>query len=390
MPIEKTPRVEYYEENSNPLASGDGAEIPIIIGISGNETPVEGVKKFKNYKQAFAEVSEGGIGTDVENNPILSFLKNFFAETNKKYSDDIGVPYVYVIDVGTADISNEEGKKAFTDAMNLAKTKRDVTAEIFVGFKKEESLPSKDVVALMNAANTCIIEDSKHGNPRIAYFSVEGATDEDLISLTDDSGAKGTYIQEPRVGLAEPELFPQIIGHICITPYYEEPGYTDFRSVKEEDVIERTEEQEQDLQDAGILFARKELTKYEIHNKICLSVSTAFATNSDLRPNDAVLHQRRNVDHLIREVYDVLYSQLKRNETQTNLSFLQSDVDTLVNAEIDDGYMMDGTKIKVQESEVNPYDLKVEGVAVPVNSTLLIGFGMYVEGPNMTVTRLNE
>ena len=47
---------------------------------------------------------------------------------------------------------------------------------------------------------------------------------------------------------------------------------------------------------------------------------------------------------------------------------------------------MTGTEINVVESETNPYDLKVEGAAVPVNSTLLIGFSMYIEAPNATVT----
>ena len=69
---------------------------------------------------------------------------------------------------------------------------------------------------------------------------------------------------------------------------------------------------------------------------------------------------------------------MKRNETETNLSFLQSDIDVVVEEEIRKGYMMDGTELEVLESETNPYDLKVEGVAVPVNSTLLIGFRFFI------------
>ena len=47
--------------------------------------------------------------------------------------------------------------------------------------------------------------------------------------------------------------------------------------------------------------------------------------------------------------------------------------------------MMEGTYIDVKESESNPYDLDVEGVAVPVNSTELIRFSLYIEAPVTTV-----
>ena len=86
-------------------------------------------------------------------------------------------------------------------------------------------------------------------------------------------------------------------------------------------------EEELALQDAGIIFIRDEIANSEIHPRINLAVSSAFATTPESRPNDALLHARRNVDNLVRRVYDTLYSQLKRNETETNLSFLQSIAD---------------------------------------------------------------
>ena len=70
------------------------------------------------------------------------------------------------------------------------------------------------------------------------------------------------------------------------------------------------------------------------------------------------MKQTYNVDQLVREVYDALYVQLKRNETETNLSYLQSDIDVIVDRKISDGYMMNGTEIKVVESEINPYESK--------------------------------
>ena len=101
----ETPKIKYFETESNPTPNGDGAEIPVIIGITGNSTPASGVLKFKNYTAAAKTVANGGIGTDPATNPVLKFLKGFFEENIKKESDDLTVPYVYVIDLGTGKTS---------------------------------------------------------------------------------------------------------------------------------------------------------------------------------------------------------------------------------------------------------------------------------------------
>ena len=137
---------------------------------------------------------------------------------------------------------------------------------------------------------------------------------------------------------------------------------------------------------AGVIFNRDEYVSQDIHPKICLAVSTAFGKKpAESRQNDSLLHARRNVDQLIRDAFQVLYPQLKRNETEINLAYLQSDLDILCNDKIKSGYMLDGTYIEVDEDTVNPYDLKVEGVAIPVNATEIIGFSVYIEAPNTTV-----
>lgn len=388
MAITETPKVKYYEADSNPTLNGTGAQIPIFIGITGNTTPATGIQKFKNYQACNKTVANGGIGTDVSTNPLLAVLKDFFAEARKVNADDIGIPYVYVIDLGTGKTTGENptlDNAKWTAAMDLAKSKRDVQTEVYVGFKKGTTVEATatEIIPLLNSAVESIKTDSEDGNPRVAYFTVEGMSDDDLIELTDDTKTK--YVQNSRVILTEPTLWGKTLAKIFTTPYYEEPGYTDYRSVSAGTFTERTPEKENELQAAGIVFNHDERAGSEIHPRINLAVSTAFATAPDSRPNDSLLHMRRNVDQLVREAFDVLYRQLKRNETETNLSFLQSDLDVLVDEKISAGYMLDGTQINVAESEINPYDLKVEGVAVPVNSTLLIGFSMYIEQPNAVV-----
>jgi len=376
--ITETPKVRYYEGDSNPGLSGEGAQIPIFIGITGNSTPAPGIQKFKSFTAAKRTVANGGIGTDTATNPLLAVLEDFFIEGRKNESEDIGIPYVYVIDLGTATVANAA---PWIAAMELAKSKREVTAEVYVGFKQADD--KAKVLAILNSALTSIKADNEYGNPRIAYYTIAGATDAQLKTYTDDE--QEAYIQSSRLGLCEPKYFGRILAKIFTTPYYEEPGYTDFRSILPGEFNKRTPSEENELQAAGIIFIKDELAGSEIHPRINLAVSTAFAASQDSRANDCLLHARRNVDQLIREVYVALYHQIKRNETEVNIIYCQTDVDVIVNKFLDNGYMMNGTEIQVIESGTNPYRLLAEGVSIPVNSTLFIGFSMYIEAPNATV-----
>lgn len=105
MSINETPKVKYFESDSNPILSGTGAEIPCFIGITGNPTPKTGIQKFKNFQQVYKTVENGGIGTDLENNQLLIAVNDFFKEIKKSNSDDITVPYIYIIDLGAAEVS---------------------------------------------------------------------------------------------------------------------------------------------------------------------------------------------------------------------------------------------------------------------------------------------
>ena len=376
--ITETPKVRYYESDSNPGLSGEGAQIPIFIGITGNSSPATGIQKFKSYTAAERTVANGGIGTDPATNPLLAVLKDFFAEGRKNEADDIGIPYVYVIDLGNTTVANAA---PWVAAMETAKIKREITNEVYVGFKATDD--KAKVISILTSALASIKADNEYGNPRIAYTTLIGATDAQLMAFTDDE--QEAFIQSPRLGLCEPKYFGRILAKIMTTPYYEEPGYTDFRSIAPGEFNNRTPSVENDMQDHGIIFIKDELAGSEIHPRINLAVSTAFAASVDARPNDCLLHARRNVDQLIREVYVALYRQIKRNETETNLIYCQTDVDVIVNRFLDAGHMMDGTAINVVESDANPYRLIADGVSVPVNSTDFIGFSMYVEAPNATI-----
>lgn len=388
--LTETPKIKYSETSTDPTVGGDGAEIPVIMGITGNSTPASGILTFRNYSAACKTVANGGIGTDTSTNPLLAFLKKFFEENVQKESSDLVVPYVYVIDLGTGRTTTGSGNEAvttlttatFTTAFANAKIKRDATAEVLVGFEKDDT--AAQIIPLIDSALAAIAADAVRGSPRILYFSVDGMTMDELKALTNATNAK--YVQDSRcalVGLYNE--FGKTCARIFTTHYSEEPGYAPYRSVAPNTFIERTSTVEDAIQNAGIIFNHDEKPAKNIYPKINLAVSTSFAKASDNRPNDCLLHARRNVDQLIRDAFEVIYPQLKRNETEVNLSYLQADLDHLVNEKILAGYMMEGTQMFVEESASNPIELQVIGVAVPVNATEIINFELYIKPPNTTL-----
>lgn len=383
--IEQTPNITYIETDQNPKFNGEGAVIPLIIGQTGNNINAEdiAVKKYKNINAIEASVANGGIG-NADTNMSYKFFKQFTDETYKVHSNDTGLPYVYFIDMGSIPFSNGE---AWTNAFNLAMTKRDIGKLVIVGFKKADASKAitnnelKEIVGILASANGIIIEDSKKGKPKRLMFTVDGATDEDMMKITNDEST--AYIQKSRVIPCVPDFFGQMVARYCLTKYDIEPGYEDFRSVTADDVIERTPDMEEQLQNAGINFIRKEMEGSNVHAKICLGVSSSIAATT--RPHDCLPHYRRNVDHLINRIYTASYPQLKRNETKATIDMLQTDVNTIVEEEIEAGSMQEGTEVTVEESGMNPVQIMLKGNAKPVNSTEYIGIEMYISAPDILV-----
>ena len=383
--IEQTPNITYTETDQNPKFNGEGAVIPLIIGQTGNNINVNdiAIKKYKNINAIEASVANGGIG-NADTNLSYKFFKQFTDETYKVNSNDTGLPYVYFIDMGSIPFTNGE---AWSKAFNLAMTKREIGKIVPIGFKKEDltkpitATELQTIVGILAAAEAIIIEDSKKGSPKRLMFTIEGATDEDMMKITNDESP--SFIQKSRVIPCVPDHFGQMVARYCLTKYDIEPGYEDFRSVSADDVVERTPDMEQELQNAGINFIRKEMEGSQVHAKICLGVSSSMAATT--RPHDCLPHYRRNVDHLINRIYIASYPQLKRNETKATIDMLQTDVNTIVEEEIEAGSMQDGTEITVEESDSNPVQLKIKGNAKPVNSTEYIGIEMYISAPDILV-----
>ena len=376
MPITKLPGV-YYDENVTYELTGEGSKIPVIIGATGN-APAQGstykvdgtqIRKYTSWEEVNKPITaeNPGIGVWSENtsNKLSQFLYEFFKEARLLTNADSGVPFIYVIDVGAGTT-----KQAWLDALTLAKSKSDAQIEVYVG---ADNIDSYDLPAFLKGAYAAILEETHDLDLRCAFTTKYGATDEQLIALTNESSG----IQKSRIGICEPLLFGKTVARICCTPSNMEPGHLVYRSVEPGEFIDRTKAEMLNLQNAGIIFNRDEHINGNIYPKMNLCVATSFAATT--RPADALFHARFNADSLLREVFEACYSQIKANESASNLAYLQTRINKIVNDKVSAEEMVEyderteaGTKLIATESDSDPYSIIIKGQIQPVKCTIAI------------------
>lgn len=384
MTIEETPYVEINELEDNSV-NGEGAYIPVIIGQTGNTISADNLKvqTFERYEDACATPQNQGIGIDPTTNKSLAFLKPFLDECKPQNIEDIGLPKFYFIDMGNLPFTNGA---AWADAFELAKTKIDAKVEIIVGFKKTntaEKITSEEIatiVGILTSANTSLKNAAKRGNQRQLYFTVEDATDEDMMELTKTSNA--TKIQSSRIVPMEPKKFPEISARYCVTPYYVEPGFLKFRTVAPDDVDERTQAVEKALQNAGINFIRREMVSEGEIARICAGVSSA-KTIVNNPYHDELPHIRRNVDHLLERIHRKASDIWKDNETSFSVDMLQTDVDDIIGDEIRLRRIKEGTELTVSEAGFKPFYINIKGKVKAINAIYYVAIDYNIQAPQV-------
>ena len=382
MTIEETPYVEINEVEDNSV-NGDGAYIPVIIGQTGNTVSADNLKvqTFERYEDACATQQNNGIGTNPSTNKSLAFLKPFLDECKPQTLEDIGLPKFYFIDMGNLPFTNGA---AWADAFELAKTKIDAKVEIIVGFKKAnatEDITSEEIatiVGILTSADSSLKNAATRGNQRQLYFTVEDASDEDMIELTKTTNA--TKIQSSRILPIEPKRFPEIAARYCVTPYYVEPGFIKFRTVTPDDVDERTQAMEKTLQNAGINFIRREMVSEGEIARICAGVSSA-KTIINNPYHDELPHIRRNVDHLLERIHRKASDILKDNETSFAVDMLQTDVDDIIGDEIRLRRIKEGTELTVSEAGTKPFYINIKGKVKAINAIYYVDIDYNIQAP---------
>jgi len=424
MLIDELPGV-YFKEKVAYELSGEGSKIPIFIGASGNTAStnsqsggttqneassyvVDGSTyiKFNKLSDALRPVvkndttkSDGtvvkwqeatGIGEYItydangnatyhDENKLAKRIYEFYMESKLLQSTDIGVPYFYVIDVGAG-----TNLKAWETALETAKTLTDATVEFYVG---AEGITGCTLEQFCIKAVDSIFEDTEELDLRYGFTYLSKTSSETLaeydarlITLANNlrSHYSSTLYKLSRFGLCEELLVGKTIARICCTPYNTEPGFFKYRSVTPNTFNKRLKEDMKDLQDAGIIFNRDEQVNGNKLPRINLCVSCSFGSTTD-RPADALFHARFNADDLLREVFEVCYTQIKANESATNIAYLQTMINRIVNNRVVNEEMIKyddrteiGTKLTVIESHEEPYNLIVTGQIQPVKCTIAI------------------
>lgn len=380
MPITKRPGL-YFDENVEYELTGTGAKIPVVIGKTGNsgtsDYKVDGtqVLKFVSFDEANRTIANGGIGTDTESNPVLAFLEEFFQESAITTSDQLGVPYVYVIDVGDG-----KTKKSWLDALTTAKTLNEVQVEAYVG---ADAITDYTLAAFLAGAVTSIETETTNLNLRTGFATKTDGTDAELITLASTTG-----VPSSRLFVCEPLLYGKTVARFCTTPYYVEPGFLQYRSVKPGVFKARTNAEVLSLQNGGVIINTDERVDTDVYCRINLSTSTAFSQSP--RPADALGHARFNADNLLRQIFKAVYPQIKDNETATNLVKAQTKVDAIIDAEVESERMIaynsvtgEGTKLTLVESDSQPYDMELTGQILPVNCTVAINVKAKIKNPTI-------
>ena len=414
----------YYDEEVTYELTGEGSKIPVFIGKTGNtvaqnETSkykLDGteVLKFTNVTDVLKPVKKTGddwkaktgiingeITYDASGKPqipavneLAQAIYDFYEESKLLQSGDVGVPYIYVIDIGTA-----TDETAWVTALDNAKGLFDATVEVYVGGYIDETTSNDatvrtpimfksgnktfSLVDFLSGASHSLRTEAKDLNLRYGFTTLKDATDEDLkdavdlvLNAVDES--EDHYLKDySRIGLVEPKKFGKIIARICCTPNNREPGYYKFRTISPETFDKRTKTDMLALQNKGIIFGRDEHINGQIYPKINLCTSIAFA--SDTRPADSMFHARFNADDLLREVFEACYPQVKANESATNIAYLQTRINKIVNDRVTAEEMVKyderkeiGTKLTVSVSDDKPYSLIVSGQIHPVKCTIAI------------------
>ena len=388
MALEKIPGL-YYDETAEYQTAGSGGKIPVFIGVTGNSATtdykVDGtqINKFTKWEDVNRSIANGGIGvwTEETTNKLLDVIKDFFEEAEIKTTEDLGIPYIYVIDVGAG-----TSKDVWLAALTTAKTKPDAIIEGYFG-AEEITDTGYTLPDFIVAAEASIKAESTNLNIRNGFTTKFGATDAELKALNPTSGG----ILKSRIGIMEPKKVGKIFARICTTPYYIEPGYLEFRTIRPGTFAPRTRAEELALQNAGIIFGHDEKVNDLTLTRINLSTSTAFAANP--RPADALFHARFNADNLLRRVFEAVYPQVKANESSTNIITTQTKVDAVIDEEVEAERMIaydettgDGTRLLLVESNAQPYDMELSGQIQPINCTGPIVVKAKIKNPKIVAT----
>lgn len=431
----------YYTETYEIQKQDYGGSIPCFIGRTNSTAnrKIKQLQKFNNFEQVNKTVANGGLGVyeeEKDTNPLLKAIHDFCEETKMMTEEYVACPYFYVIDLGTASTIID-----WIDSIEISKLKREIDFEVYVGFTgvTDSTISGEDKTAgvfesfILTVNHDLINYRQTIGDFRKAFFTLQSydtttnkyrneawyrenysTTDASLIALANtlmntatsykykdyssttvtETTITSNTSSKSRTYLLEPLWFGKTVGRISITPYDMEPGYYAYNTLTVDDIILRKPSEQLNLQVHGIIFNHLEETSAEEYVKINRTQAVSSNTTGQIPP-DALFQARNLCDVLLTRLFDIVYPQIKNKETETNINYLQTQVNKVINDGIGDGdfippYIQSnerkGTFMAVQESSEDAYDLELVGMIQPVNCTYSIHIVAQINDAKIQVT----
>ncbi len=432
--------------NATPSSEQITAEIPNVKQAELNKHKINELQMFNNFVQVNRTTLDSngkleGLGdyeTQKNDNPLLKVIHDFCEETKLMTEEYVACPYFYVIDLGEATNLSD-----WIASIETSKIKREIDFEVYVGFDRvKDTVTTNNTTTQVDAsyesfilavnydlvANRQVIGDfrkafytipfkltAEHKYVDDAYYKDNyKALDTELLTLTNalvtnndsqfhinettdlyDGITTGTTntISKSRTYVCEPYHFGQTIGRISVTPYDMEPGYYQYNTLSIDNIILRKPSEQLKLQMGGVIFNHLEETSDEEYVKINRTMSVASRTVN--HPSDSLFQARHLTDYLVAKLFNVVYPQIKNKETETNIDYLRTAVNKVVNDAIVDGdfiapYTINnerkGTFMNVQESTEDAYDIELVGMIQPVNCTYSIHIVAQINDAKIKVT----
>jgi hypothetical protein len=319
---------------------GTGAQIIAVIGDSGVAAAPTTIHTFNSYEEAVT-----AIGPEAETNPLLAAIKDHFKEGNPTdEASELGVTKVYAINVGSTPTPEN-----FTDAMTTLSNVKDIELEEYHGLS---------TVTVLESIATHLDTLVSKGFPRLAIATVATGAEEATILLMTDDG-ETNYIQHSRVYIhIDRDMQAVFTAKVACTPYYENPAHGSYRSKGKADITEP--DNPSTYVNAGFVCDWPTGSPLSTSNQAEPVEAYSTAQAAAEVPADAQMHVRRNADHQIRTICQMIAKYLKTRNVSVTRTVLEQEARGHLEAE-------------VQASKLEAYTLNVKTNPQNVNGLILDG-----------------
>jgi hypothetical protein len=285
---------------------GTGAQIIAVIGDSGIAAAPTTIHTFNSYEEAVT-----AIGPEAETNPLLAAVKDHFKEGNPTYeASELGVTKVYAINVGSTPTPEN-----FTDAMTTLSNVKDIELEEYHGLS---------TVTILESIATHLDTLVSKGFPRLAIATVATGAEEATILLMTDDG-ETNYIQHSRVYIHIDRTMQSVFtAKVACTPYYENPAHGSYRTKDKNDINEVTDPST--YVDKGFVCDWPTGSPLSTSNQAEPVEAYSTAQAASTVPADAQMHVRRNADHQIRTICQMIAKYLKTRNVPTARTVLEQEI----------------------------------------------------------------